>query len=86
MAEESSQPAPFRILVTGSRSWTSVHLIRRVLGGLHRDHPGAVLVSGHCPKGADAIAEHCWAALSGYATVAETVTAGRIEPDLPAAA
>lgn len=47
-----------RILVTGSRAWVDADTIRNAL----RDEcfPGAVLVSGACPSGADAIAERVW--------------------------
>jgi hypothetical protein len=70
---------PYRLLVTGSRAWRNVTLIRNVLGSVHREHPGAVLVSGRCPTGADAISESCWAAFCGM-TVDEAIGAGRIEP------
>lgn len=70
---------PYRLLVTGSRAWRDIRLIRSVLAGVLREHPGAVLVSGHCERGADAIAENCWAALCGFETVDEAVEAGRIE-------
>lgn len=71
---------PYRLLVTGSRAWRNVTLIRSVLGSVHRAHPGAVLVSGRCPTGADVIAESCWAAFCGFPTVDEAIAAGRIEP------
>lgn len=51
-----------RILVTGSRDWIDTDTICNVVGGYCRDFPGATLVTGACPTGADAIAE----------TVAET--------------
>jgi hypothetical protein len=70
---------PYRLLVTGSRTWRNITLIRNVLGSVHRAHPGAVLVSGRCPAGADAVAESCWAAFCGM-TVDEAIAAGRIEP------
>ena len=70
---------PPRILVTGSRDWTRVYLIRRILGAAQREYPGAVLVSGHCPTGADHIAETCWAMLNGYRDVADAIAAGLIE-------
>lgn len=49
-----------RVLVTGSRTWTDHAVIADAL----REHcpPGAVLVSGACPRGADAIAERLWQA------------------------
>jgi hypothetical protein len=70
---------PYRLLVTGSRTWKNAPLITRVLAGVHREHPGAVLVSGHCPEGADMLAERCWAWLCGCWSVGEAIDAGRIE-------
>lgn len=49
-----------RILVTGSRSWVDVETIRAALAAA--GCRGAVLVSGACPRGADAIAEGIWTA------------------------
>jgi YspA, cpYpsA-related SLOG family len=69
-----------RILVTGSRDWTRVYLIRRILGAAHREYPDAVLVSGRCPTGADRIAEECWAALNGYREIDDAIAAKVIEP------
>jgi hypothetical protein len=53
-----------RVLVTGSRTWTDHAVIRAALA----EHfaPGVVLVSGACPRGADAIAEHIWSGLGGH--------------------
>ena len=48
-----------RVLVTGSRDWTDVDAIFDALSEFNM--PGTVLVSGACPSGADAIAEHIWA-------------------------
>lgn len=53
-----------RLLVTGSRGWTDAELIRRELAARYR--PGTVLVSGACPRGADAIAERAWARMGGW--------------------
>jgi hypothetical protein len=52
-----------RVLVTGSRTWTARH----VIAGALREHyaPGVVLVSGACPRGADAIAEQLWQSWGG---------------------
>lgn len=47
-----------RVLVTGSRKWTNAQLIYEVMREIHMtatERP--TLVSGHCPDGADAIAE-----------------------------
>jgi hypothetical protein len=52
-----------RILVTGSRTWADVGVIREALARHFR--PAAVLVSGGCPRGADAIAEHIWRGWGG---------------------
>ncbi|MEV8339239.1 DUF2493 domain-containing protein [Leucobacter sp. NPDC077196] len=52
-----------RILITGSRGWTDERLIADALltVWLTEDRPhNAVLVSGACPTGADAIAESVW--------------------------
>lgn len=47
-----------RVLVTGSRSWEDRRVIRDALAEVwDRD---AVLVSGACPTGADALCEACW--------------------------
>lgn len=60
-------PAPFRVLVTGSRDWTDRAAIGQVLLAVEAAMSAAstvgasprpvVLVSGACPTGADAIAE-----------------------------
>ncbi|MBF6132794.1 DUF2493 domain-containing protein [Nocardia otitidiscaviarum] len=47
-----------RVLVTGSRTWTDRTAIREALTQVW--HPDAVLVSGACGRGADALAEACW--------------------------
>lgn len=70
---------PYRLLVTASRTWEDAGLINEVLAGVLGEHPDAVLVSGHCPDGGDAIAERCWAALCGYPTVRDAIDAGRVE-------
>ena len=54
---------PFRILVTGSRTWDDAGVIAGALAGYYRE--GAVLVSGACPHGADALAEEYWGLLGG---------------------
>jgi hypothetical protein len=49
---------PFRVLVTGSRTWTDEAAIRAALAALHREHGARlVVVHGACPTGADAVAE-----------------------------
>jgi hypothetical protein len=52
-----------RILVTGSRTWTDTQVIRKALAEYF--HPEAILVTGACPRGADAIAEHIWRSWGG---------------------
>lgn len=49
---------PIRILITGSRTWADTTIIRRALASVWA--PSTVLVSGACPKGADALCEACW--------------------------
>ena len=49
---------PFRLLVTGSRTWDNVRTIEQALAVILHSHPeGVLLVHGACPRGADAIAE-----------------------------
>lgn len=43
-----------KILVCGSRTWTNEKVIERELKKLP---PGTIIVHGHCPSGADAIAD-----------------------------
>lgn len=45
-----------RVLVTGSRTWDNPVVIRRALVE-HEDPGNTILVSGHCPDGADHLAE-----------------------------
>jgi hypothetical protein len=47
---------PYRILVTGSRDWTDMDLIRGNLATAVYQNVPAVIVHGACPSGADAIA------------------------------
>lgn len=48
----------YRVLVTGSRTWTDTHLIAGVLADLDHTHPGRLtVIHGACPHGADAIAD-----------------------------
>ena len=58
MAEGSNAGRP-RILVTGSRTWNSVQIIRETLARLREVYPDAVLVHGGA-KGADSIAAGVW--------------------------
>jgi len=52
-----------RILITGSRTWIHRPTIRAALAEVW--HPAAVLVSGACPSGADALCEECWSHWDG---------------------
>lgn len=47
-----------RILVTGSRTWSDRAKVLEVLSEYAA--PGAILVSGRCPRGLDHIAETIW--------------------------
>jgi hypothetical protein len=58
---------PFRLLVTGSRTWHDIATIGRALAVILDRHPGGVLlVHGACPRGADAIAAAYAARTPGY--------------------
>jgi hypothetical protein len=58
----------FRVLVTGSRSWTDTTTITTTLGRLHAVHGQLlVIVHGACPRGADSIAA-AWCHRAGVAT------------------
>jgi YspA, cpYpsA-related SLOG family len=58
---------PFRLLVTGSRSWHDITVIERALAVILDRHPdGVLLVHGACPRGADAIAAASAARTPGY--------------------
>lgn len=56
---------PYRVLVTGSRTWTDAEKLDEQLGIALMTHRGRmVLVSGACPTGADRLAEE-WAERNG---------------------
>jgi hypothetical protein len=58
---------PFRLLVTGSRTWHDLPAIERALAAILARHPeGVLLVHGACPRGADAIAAAYAARTPGY--------------------
>ena len=60
---------PFRLLVTGSRTWHDVRAIERVLAVILDRHPeGVLLVHGACPRGADGIAAAYAVRIPGYRT------------------
>lgn len=50
---------PRRVLITASRTWTHARVIRDALAEVWGDGQ-AVLVSGACPQGGDAICEMFW--------------------------
>jgi hypothetical protein len=53
---------PFRVLITGSRTWHRTHIIAIELVELHAEHGDRLtIVHGACPRGADAIAD-AWCA------------------------
>lgn len=54
----------YRVLVTGSRAWTDYGVIATALDELLAEHPDMVLVHGHCPRGADKLAD-TWALRRG---------------------
>jgi len=54
-----------RVLVTGSRTWDDVWVIREALENAARLYGDFILVSGACPTGADRIAENIWYELAG---------------------
>jgi hypothetical protein len=58
---------PFRLLVTGSRTWHDIPAIERALAVILARHPeGVLLVHGACRRGADAIAAAYAARTPGY--------------------
>ena len=58
---------PFRLLVTGSRTWQDIAAIEQALAViLARRSEGVLLVHGACPRRADAIAAAYAARTSGF--------------------
>ena len=55
----------FRVLVTGSRTWTDQAAIFAALDGVLREHQMVTVVHGACREGADAIARE-WVINSGH--------------------
>lgn len=52
------QSGPFRVLVTGSRTWADPEPIHTALSELRKQYRDRlVVVHGACPRGADAIAD-----------------------------
>ena len=63
----SQMRSPFRLLVTGSRTWDDPRTIEQALAVILARHPaGVLLVHGACPRGADAIAAAYAARTPGY--------------------
>ncbi|MEE1814241.1 SLOG family protein [Streptomyces sp. SP18ES09] len=55
-----TQPKPYRVLVTGSRDWTDRAVIHNALSlytSADELRQPLTIVHGHCPTGADAIAD-----------------------------
>jgi hypothetical protein len=50
---------PYRVLVTGSRTWTDEDAVRTAISVAVASHnaEGVVIVHGACPHGADALAD-----------------------------
>ena len=58
---------PFRLLLTGSRTWDDIPVIEHALAVTLARHPeGVLLVHGACPRGADAIAAAYAVRTPGY--------------------
>lgn len=58
---------PFRLLVTGSRTWDDTRAVEHTLAVILARHPeGVLLVHGACPRGADAIAAAYAGRTAGY--------------------
>lgn len=69
---KNNEDRPYRILVTGSRTWDDEEAIMRGLVtaqmevlALQGKHGIPILVSGACPIGADFLAEKFWARTHG---------------------
>lgn len=57
-----------RVLVTGSRDWTDIDLMRETFETfmLENNHPeNPILIHGACPRGADQLADDLWL-LAGF--------------------
>ena len=65
-----------RILVTGSREWEDWEKMARALGPWFSFDN--ILVSGHCPDGADVMAERLWSGWLGM-SVSQAMNGGYIE-------
>lgn len=58
---------PFRVLITGSRSWTDEQAIRSALAAIVFMYgpENVVVIHGACPQGADALADRIASAWTG---------------------
>lgn len=64
-ADELPTERPYRVLVTGSRTWQDTETLNTQLDIANMAHRGRmVLVHGACPQGADALAD-TWAEVNG---------------------
>jgi hypothetical protein len=71
MQQEPAMRQPFRLLVTGSRTWDEIPAVEHALAVILARHPeGVLLVHGACASGADAIAAAYADRTSGYHTEA----------------
>jgi hypothetical protein len=65
LASDPRTTGSYRVLVTGSRTWTDTEAITQALDRLHAQHAAALrVVHGANPRGADAIAQ-AWADAHG---------------------
>lgn len=62
---------PYRVIVTGSRTWTDENTIRQAIGAIVTSHgpENTVIVHGACPHGADALADAIARSWGGGLTV-----------------
>lgn len=68
----------YRVLVTGSRTWTDAAAIAAVLADIDHAHPGRLtIIHGACPRGADAIAQ-AWCRRYGVAVEAHPADWSRL--------
>jgi YspA, cpYpsA-related SLOG family len=65
MPDEWPSTPPFRVLVTGSRTWGDAERLGEELTRIWREHPGMVLVHGAAKAGADKMADD-WARSVGH--------------------
>jgi hypothetical protein len=61
ITQDPKKGTPYRVLLTGSRTWDDTEAITSRLDAILAEHPGMILIHGACVEGADAIASG-WAA------------------------